>query len=187
LPDHSRRRLFFALWPDAQVRAALAALLDGDAIPRAARRVHPEDLHLTLQFLGPVPDERLAAVCAAAAGVKAAAIAFELNQLGHWPRAQVVWCAPEETPSALTQLVAALGTRLAEAGYPPESRPYRPHITLARKTRRAKDGPLPVPIPWRCADFVLVESLPVADPPRYQVVGRWPLATLGLENEKRTN
>ena len=86
----------------------------------------------------------------------------------------------------MRELVDALGERLAAVGYPREDRPYRPHVTLAREVRRLDERLLPRAFPWESADFVLVESLSVAEPPRYKVVARWPLAEK-LENKERTN
>lgn len=180
------RRLFFALWPGAELRRELAALARGLELPERARRVHPEDLHLTLQYLGPVPVDRMDAVRAAAGGVHAGPVTLDLARVGCWPRPQIAWCAPLDVPSALPDLVDRLGERLAAVGYPREDRPFRPHVTLARKVRRLDERPLPRAIPWESADFALVESLSVAEPPRYKVLGRWPL-TEKLENKKRTN
>ncbi|MEJ2577123.1 MAG: RNA 2',3'-cyclic phosphodiesterase [Gammaproteobacteria bacterium] len=170
------KRLFLALWPDAAARQGLAALARAVALPAGARRVHPEDLHLTLQFLGAVPLERLPAVREAAAGVEAEPVGLELTRVGCWPRPRVAWCAPDETPAELSGLVARLGARLAAVGYPAESRPFRPHVTLARKVRRLADARLVQPLFWRCADLALVESLARPAPPRYQVLEHWPLA-----------
>jgi 2'-5' RNA ligase len=88
----------------------------------------------------------------------------------------VAWLAPDETPSALAALVGALGDRLAAAGYPPEPRPYRPHVTLARKVAKLPAAVLPEGFHWRSVDFALVESLSLAVPPRYRVLATWPLA-----------
>jgi 2'-5' RNA ligase len=181
------RRLFFALWPDAATRPALAALARSVALPAGARRVHPADLHLTLQFLGPVPAGRLPSVLAAAAGVSAEPVDVTLTRVGCWRRARVAWLAPDDTPSALAALVGALGDRLAAADYPPEARPFRPHVTVARKIAKLSAARLAAGFHWRSLDFALVESLSLAAPPRYRVLATWSLEEKRLENKKRTN
>ena len=167
-------RLFFGLWPDPVTRRGLAALARDLNIP-GGRVVHPEDLHLTLQFLGPVPAARLAAVGAAADRVDGSPFELRITHTGHWPRPRIAWCAPGEVPGALSVLVRGLGEQLAAVGYPPEDRPYRPHVTLARKARGAPAGTLAQSIRWPVSSFVLAESLSVPEPPRYRILRRWPL------------
>lgn len=169
------KRLFFALWPDEVVRKALA----GCALQRAgrhARPVHRDDVHMTLQFLGNVPEERVPILEKAASELVAPEIRITLTHLGCWPRPRVAWCAPDETPAALTKLVKDLGGLLADVGYAPERRPYSPHITLARKVRSMPGTRLAKPIEWTAHEFVLVESRSVAEPPRYRVLTRWALS-----------
>jgi 2'-5' RNA ligase len=174
------RRLFFALWPDAGVRARLAALAQRIPAERA-RVVHPDDVHLTLQFLGPVPETRIPCLIESADAVVAdgsqASIELSLRRLGYWSRPRVLWCAPEMCPAPLGMLVQALGERLTRCGFTPERRAFAPHVTLARKCPGKLVQALEpmTPIPWTAAGFVLVESLSVARPPRYKVLHSWPL------------
>src|ERR1700679_2186575 len=53
-------RLFFALWPDADAAARLAGIAAGLTVHAPGRRVHPKNHHVTLAFLGEVPDSQLA-------------------------------------------------------------------------------------------------------------------------------
>jgi 2'-5' RNA ligase len=174
LAENAVQRLFFGLWPDPAARQRLAALGTSLDVP-GGRPVHPEDLHLTLQFLGPVPAQRLAAVLAAAEQVDGAPFELLIARTGYWRRPRIVWCAPLDTPPDLAALVSRLGERLAAVGYPPESRPYSPHVTLARKARGAPNGPLAEPIRWPATSFVLAASESVPEPPRYRILRRWPL------------
>jgi 2'-5' RNA ligase len=72
-------------------------------------------------------------------------------------------------------LVESLRGTLGECGLAPESRPYQPHITLARKANRG----LPVtdiePIHWSVGDFCLAESVTDPQGARYRILRRWPL------------
>lgn len=164
-------RLFFALLPPPAVREALTDV--AASVPRPARRVHPQDLHLTLAFLGavdPAPALLEAGTAAAAAG---APCVLQLDHFGCWRRAGIAWAAPVRPPEALASLHAGLAAALARRGYPGESRAFRPHVTLARRARRA---PPPAAVPeWSVVELVLLASGP-PPPPRYRVQARWPLS-----------
>lgn len=169
-----RHRLFVALWPDTAVRNRLWELARSQ-VPGRARLTHRDDLHLTLWFLGPVAEHRLDPLQAALEGVTGSSFDLRLTHTGHWPRPQICWCAPDEVPTALGQLLKRLQRALEPIDFAPESRPYRPHVTLARKVRRATAQALPEPICWRVDRFALVSSTQVSDPPRYRVLRTWPL------------
>lgn len=166
--------MFFALWPDASTRQALRRL---QRLPEVAagRRVHPEDIHLTLAFLGQVEDDRLPCLEAAADAVQGVPFSMQVARLGHWRGPRVAWAAPTECPAGLAELEGRLWERLASCGFEREARPFSPHITLARKARPFEARPLPEPIPWEAHDFVLVTSLSDPGGARYEVLRRWPL------------
>lgn len=169
-------RLFFALWPDEPTRAALLPVQRAMRAETGGRALHPEDLHITLAFLGPVSEARLPCVLAAGDQVRGAPHTLTLARRGSWPGPRVGWVAPIDTPAALTELVSALWRGLVICGFTPEARAYRPHITVLRKAGRVPDADLAEPIPWRVDGFVLAES--VSGPPgtpRYRVRHRWPL------------
>ena len=104
------RRLFVALEPPEPVRRRLAAL--ADELRRGAGRaadeirwVAPENVHLTLQFLGAVPEERVAGVEAAlrAAAAGARPLALEVRGAGGFPNARrprVLWAGLDGRPRA---------------------------------------------------------------------------------------
>ncbi len=173
MTDAPAQRLFFALWPDPAVCRALADLARR-AGAKGGRPVHPEDLHLTLAFLGQVPQERFDDVIAAAGAVSFAPFELRIDRYGWWSRSRVAWAAPAETPPPLLDLYRSLGEALSERGFPPEPRAYRPHVTLARKLGRGRAGDLERPLIWKVRDFVLVSSRTHGDPPRYRVLKRWP-------------
>jgi 2'-5' RNA ligase len=169
------RRLFYALWPDDPVRHALLHWQTAN-LPATVRWQHRADLHLTLHFLGQVAPQRLDALCALAAGVDAAGFELVLDQLGHWPRPQVLWAGPGLTPPALVELHARLGAGLLALGFELDSRPFAAHVTLARKIRRWPQGASALdPIHWQAREFALVESVP-GSIPAYRPLARWPLA-----------
>ena len=171
----ARRRLFFALWPDEATRDALAAIAEAALGGDSGRLVAPENLHLTLAFLGSV-DETLRACAERAAGrISAPAFTLELVHAGRWPRARVLWSAPEETPEALSELAFSLNDALRDCGYTPESRAFRAHITLARKIRGRSAEIAHAPVRWRVAEFHLMASETHPRGARYQRLGTWRL------------
>jgi len=167
-------RLFFALWPSPEVRERLAAV-DTELPARHGRPVHPQDRHITLVFLGEVGPERRSCAEQAADRVRADRFELEIDHRGYWRRPRILWCGPSRTPDALLRLVESLQRELAVCGFEPETRPYAPHVTLARKSPPAAAGPLSRAIPWRVEELVLVRSVEGGPPPRYEVLRRWSL------------
>jgi 2'-5' RNA ligase len=188
------RRLFVALEPPEPVRRRLAAA--AGALRRGAgaaasevRWVNEDNLHLTLQFLGAVPEERVEAVGRAVAEAAAGArpLSLEVKGAGGFPNARrprVVWLGLSGDVPALTALAAELGRRLAPLGFPPEARPFSAHLTLgrARDQRGAPGlgGALAAAsqdegVAWRAADLVLFESHLSPGGPRYEAILRAPL------------
>jgi 2'-5' RNA ligase len=169
------RRLFFALWPGDDLRAALAPRLR-DLQPQGhGRPQSPDQWHVTLEFLGTVPEARLAAVREAAEAVRAAPFELVFDAVEHWRRPAVLCLVARGLPPALEALVAQLRAGLATRGFEPEQRPFRAHLTLARKvTRPGPVGPCEG-LHWPAQDFVLVESVTERTGSRYRPLDRWPL------------
>jgi len=101
------------------------------------RWVDPAGIHLTLAFLGELDDEQLRAAIQASVSVAQNAQPFHytLTRLGifgqlHQPR--VIWMGIEEPTAALSRLHHALNQELAQRGFELDSRPFSPHLTLAR-------------------------------------------------------
>jgi 2'-5' RNA ligase len=152
-------RLFLALWPDADTRAAIAAWQQAWSWPPAAAPVAPERLHITLHFIGNVARERLPQLVS---GLQLAFEPFEfiLDRAEVWPNTVAV-LEPQQPPHALNQLYRRLGDSLLRLDLPVESRPFRPHVTLARRARGAVPSARNAGVRWRAdKGYVLAESLP---------------------------
>jgi len=185
-------RLFVALEPPGPLRRQLAALsaeLRRQAGPAAERLrwVEPGNVHLTLQFLGNAPEERLPAVQEAVATAASGArpLLLAVRGAGAFPsprRARVVWAGLQGELAPLAGLVQALGARLSPLGFPPEERPFSPHLTLARARDGApglagalaalRDAELGS---WRAGELVLFRSHLSPAGPRYEPLLRAPL------------
>jgi 2'-5' RNA ligase len=169
------QRLFFALWPPAPLQTALAGVAAG-LTDAGGSPPHRDDLHLTLVFLGNVSRERRHCAEQAAARVRGAAVDLTLDRLGHWPRSRILWAAPDTVPEPLTRLVQDLQGALQACGFAPEPRPFAPHLTLRRQAPGQPPAALTPALSWTAREFVLAVSRSGRPPPRYRILGRWPLA-----------
>ncbi len=176
-PETPRQRLFFALWPPEAVVQRLHDLqrkaLDGID----GRRTAADRLHLTLRFIGSVDTQTADCLTSAAAAIRIPPFTLEIDHLGVFPRARVVWAGVSHPPPELLDLAGTLERICRDCDLPPESRPFAPHLTLLRKaprhvrlSRTAID-----PVVWPVREFVLVASDTRPEGAVYTVVERWPL------------
>lgn len=130
-------RLFVALNPTAEARqdwGRVVATLQANDWP--LRWVAVEALHLTLQFLGSVADERIDAIVAALHATAARHVPFDMHVrgLGAFPnprQPRVLWLGVEPDPPLLA-LQRDLSDALGRLGFAAEKRAWSPHVTLAR-------------------------------------------------------
>jgi len=141
-------RVFIAIEIDEVVRRDLADLqseLQGKVdIKRSdAKWVNPDNVHLTLKFLGEIKDTEVVEVCNIAREVAARHRDFdiEVGRVGHFGgrSARVLWVGAGDECAELLKLQQDLEDRLAEAGLPKENRKYSGHLTLCR-IRNPKAG-----------------------------------------------
>ena len=177
-------RVFFALWPSPALASALADLATAAAERYGGRSSRADTIHLTLAFLGQVPEAALPTLCALASEIKAPPFELVIDQLGYWPHNQLLWAGCSTTPTPLQDIVVALQNGLIAAGFNPDraDRPFTPHLTLLRKvpaiSQPGSDEPLPEisPFPWHCSRWVLVRSYSNAQGANYQAIGEFLLA-----------
>lgn len=133
-------RLFVAVPLPPEPLAACQALIDGvraGPLGDVPRWVHLANLHLTVRFLGETPPDVVPDVALAVQDAFAGAPAFDVVLAGggafpasHKPRA--LWLGIEQGADRLGALADALNPALEPLGWPPDHRPYRPHLTVAR-------------------------------------------------------
>ena len=139
-------RTFVAVALPPEAVRALEGLVDRlRLLPegQACRWSAAETIHLTLKFLGDVPDARLPAVYAAVDRACAGATPFsvEIRGLGCFPnprRPSIVWTGLEDPAGRLAALAEEVDRALAAEGFPRETRPFRPHLTIGRVRRGAR-------------------------------------------------
>lgn len=170
------RRLFLALWPDAELCKKLYAL-GGELLAHGrGRRISRENLHLTLAFLGTVEPERQVCLAREISAVQAPDFTLTLDQAGCWPRKGILW-AGGTPPDGLLALVRALHQRLAGCGFEPDMRPFQAHVTLARDVRgvRLRRDQAAGPLVWPVRQFSMVASQTPPEGARYEVLRTWEL------------
>jgi len=135
----ARLRTFIGIDPGKAIRDRLVALQD--TLARAGvevKWVEPENLHVTLLFLGEVNDVDVPAVCQAVAdGVKDhAAFSMAIETTGCFPnprRPRILWAGVGQGTKEVCAVHDAIERRLLELGcYRREERKFTPHITLGR-------------------------------------------------------
>lgn len=174
-------RLFFALEIDEKTRQSLAdAMLQLRQQAIGGRWTRPENLHVTVQFLGELPPESLPELSGMLRRSADSVRPFHLVFGGcgtFGSRRDILWIGIEPC-KMLQQLFGLITTELAGASLPHEKRLYQPHLTIARQIR-LPDGHLPAwPGPHiRCPirHFTLMESRRQDGRPVYRAVLREPL------------
>lgn len=168
------QRLFFALLPDASAKAEIVTIQA--QLPSDQLRLYPADnLHQTLVFLGAIADEQLMPLISACQTIELPPISMQFEKLMFWPQPKVLCLLAETLPETLVTLVDELQAIASEFDIRLDQRPYRPHITLARKASEAIAIDF-APIRFTADEFVLMQSVSSDNGPVYRPLYRWPLS-----------
>ncbi len=129
-------RLFVALEIPRAVRDNLATLIrELRTADRKARWVRPENIHVTLKFIGETPAEKVQDIRDALSGVHfERGVELSFRGLGFFPNAKrpsVLWAGIDASPN-LRSLAGGIESSLEKLGFPREQRPFVPHLTIAR-------------------------------------------------------
>lgn len=169
-------RAFFALAPDAAVRESLAQLGRDVARKSRGRAVSPENAHLTLAFLGDVERTRVPILQRVGDHVPHTGFIVEFDALGAWRASGVAWIAPSQLPPALVTLHSRLADALTAAGFELETRPFRPHVTLARRCLQPLPRARCTSIRWDVDRLLLIGSELRPEGPVYRELASWALS-----------
>lgn len=140
-----RARLFVALDLPNEVREGIVAWGRRELVDPALRVVPPESLHVTLAFLGYMPEKEIGRLGEIVEGIASAAPAVRLGDpvAKPNPRRARIFALPAESAAAI-ELQAELEERLVDARlYEPEKRPFWPHVTVARVKPEGKGSKRP--------------------------------------------
>lgn len=167
------KRIFFGIQPDD---GALRALLRAQsAIGADGRGMAPENLHLTLAFLGSCDAAREACANRAALGVRAEPFQLRLDRCGHFERPRIVHLHPDETPPPLLSLHRGLCAALRACDFRPP-RAFKPHLTLFRGVTRPVTPGEFAAAEWTVRSFCMIESRLTEKGARYTTLQEYPLA-----------
>lgn len=176
-------RLFVGIpLPSSSIEELSRVLLRYRTAQDGLRWSAPESWHITLQFLGNVDPERNACISGVLRKLRHAPVPVQLDLLGFFDRAGVFFAGVQLT-SELLSLQQRVTAATAPCGLAPDTRPYHPHITLARTRGKAGGRSLralqaglqraPVFTRFTAGDFVLYESLPTPSGSRYEIRDRF--------------
>ncbi|MEO0074122.1 MAG: RNA 2',3'-cyclic phosphodiesterase [candidate division WOR-3 bacterium] len=180
-------RSFVAVEVPVAVRQELTGLVEQlrSNTSLRVRWVRPEQMHLTLVFLGEVTPEFVAAAKGALAdvAVRVRPMECQLAGCGAFPslrRARVVWVGMERGKAELVNLQRLTSEGLSRIGYQPESRPFSAHLTLGRLREPADAGFLSSiefqSSPFSVDRLVLFRSVLKPAGPEYSVLGEFKLS-----------
>ncbi len=165
--------MFFALWPDDAVRAQLAHWSRELQAVCGGRPTRPENLHVTLAFLGSVEEARVAEVERAAGEVGPRAISLVLDEPGYWKHNRIAWAGASVVPPGIESMVSELRSALARSHIGFDTKGFVSHVTLLRDAREPNAMPALEPIEWRLAGFALVQSVTSPRGSRYEIRKSW--------------
>jgi len=169
-----KKRLFIAIDISEEVREAATDYIDrlSNFFPGApVKWERPENLHLTLKFLGSTEDTAIYKVNDLVMQVAKSTGRFEIEigGTGAFPSARsprVLWLGVNDPSGSIGQVANRINSECERLGFEPESRPFQPHLTLARIRDPRNVGELCRehvnnafgPIISPCRELVLYES-----------------------------
>jgi len=178
-------RLFVALDIPVEVRERLAEYMERvRLLAPKARWARVEGLHVTLKFIGQTSDARVEELKGALASIKATFFPVRFAGVGFFPNpkaARVFWAGVDGYDS-LPHLASTIDSALEKLGFPRETKPYHPHLTLARTSSRPLselqpllDDPPPQFGTMTAREFFLYQSQPQRGGSKYTKLERFAL------------
>jgi 2'-5' RNA ligase len=163
-------RLFFALYPDDNTRSRLISLIQ--QIP-STLCIIPENLHLTLHFIGQTNVQD----CLIGRAQKILCNPFNLiiGQYGYFNRAKVLWAGPKQYSDDLTQLARNCAISAIACGCSNRDESFTPHVSLMRKISDKPALHNSEPFEWTVHSFYLMESESNQAGVQYRVIREFPM------------
>ena len=172
------------------MREAMAQATRKATRASGGRPVPAANLHVTLAFLGSVPERRrqelaevvrrvaqTASSALAAAGSPGGTLELVFEHLEYWRAAHVLCASPAEPPAPVAALARGLQDGLVASGFTPDLKPFRPHVTVVRKVLRLRPIEKMRAVVWRFGELALVESRTLPAGALYSVVESFPLCS----------
>ncbi len=167
-------RLFFALYPDAQVREHLVNLTAGFT---GFHVVKAENLHLTLHFIGQTNTQDC--LINNARKIHVEPFSITINQFGLFRRARVLWVGPTDYSEKLTRLAAHCSEVSKQCGEETLAEMFTPHISLIRKIKHTPEQADFETFEWTVDSFCLMISESDKNGVQYRI-----LETFSLDSQE---
>lgn len=177
-------RLFFALVPDPRTRRRVERVqrkLKG-LCEKRGRLVKASNYHVTLAFLGSQPLDQLPRLQALASGLDMPVCSVQMDRLGSFPRAGVIWLGATRIPNALCAFQARLLTGLEGLQIAFDHKPWQFHLTLYRDLRTTLVKIDMDTVNWKLDGFALVESINTGRGVEYRQLGHWRAGAPAIEH-----
>jgi 2'-5' RNA ligase len=158
----TKRRIFFALWPSDKQRQKIDAAIEPYKANLAGKWTLRSNWHVTLVFIGGFPNKDIPALQRAAGNIRCQNITLRFERIDYWKRPKIMCLQADFVPNPLLELVKSLESAAKPLGFEPEKRPFRPHMTIARKARFFEPITLAQPLELHWSGFDLVESHPTS-------------------------
>ncbi len=171
----NKKRLFFALVPDEEIRRQLVEAAMTFPTVKGVRPIPKDNLHITLLFLGDVEENTRKYLEKKVVQTYVQPFTIRLDLYGYFKRSQTIWIGCSSYPNELIRLVNHLKSIGVQCGTDFDDRPHKPHVTLFKKVPKADFPTAPVSISWKVREFHLLESLPDGNSTRYNKIGTYQL------------
>ncbi len=127
------KSLFLALVLSEQTKQKIDVWRDRNLDSLEKKPVPADNFHVTLVYIGAVNESQLQLLITKVKEVKADSFKLTINKTCYWPQPKVLHLTPTTIPPRLIELQREVNKAIEQAGLPPETRTYRPHLTLYRK------------------------------------------------------
>ncbi|MGI9262999.1 MAG: RNA 2',3'-cyclic phosphodiesterase [Woeseiaceae bacterium] len=164
------KTLFFALWPSHRQREMMRDTFGPAMSTVEGTPVDRRNWHVTLVYIGQFPEEKIPGLLSAVEIIDPGEIRLRFDTLSFWQRPKIASLHARTVPADLEHLVKSLQQALIPFGHEPETRVYRPHVTVSRKVRTFQEVKLARPIELSWTDFELVESTTFRGETQYRPV-----------------
>ncbi len=165
-------RVYYALWPDAEARASIAAAAAPLVAAVGGRAVLAEHLHLTLAFIGAVAPAVVGALARLGTAIAWPVATLRFGRVEWWRSSGALVLLADDPPAALGDARDELLARLAAHGIAADTRPFRAHVTIARNVASPPPAHA-VALEWTARQVALVESQPAPGSSSYRPLALW--------------
>lgn len=164
----NKKRLFFALWPSHEQRQEIDDATSSFRSKLAGTWTEPGNWHVTLFYIGAFPEDEIAYLMTAAHKVDCPSLKLKFESMRFWKRPKIICLFASQIPRELLTLVRSVESTAQTFGVEPENRPYRAHMTVARRAKPFEPITLAQPLELHWSRFHLIESVSTPSGVKYR-------------------